>query len=115
MTADQWPGVHDGLPAERYAGGTPCPNPTFCSSFPISIGASGSAAGRQSGVRTPSLDALAARGTAFTNALTPSPLCSPARACLAHGRRYDAQPVKHNQHDVDVSLPNLYRAMRDAG
>lgn len=32
------------------------------------------------GVRTPNLDALAARGTAFTNALTPSPLCSPARA-----------------------------------
>ena len=52
------------------------------------------------GGRTPNLDALAARGTAFTIVLTPSPLCSPARACLAHGRRYDAQPVKHNQRDV---------------
>ena len=51
------------------------------------------------GVRTPNLDKLAARGVAFSNALTPSPLCSPARACLASGLRYDAQPVRHNQHD----------------
>lgn len=37
-------------------------------------------------VRTPNLDALAARGTRFTNALTPSPICVPARASLATGR-----------------------------
>jgi len=36
--------------------------------------------------RTPSLDALAARGTRFTAAYTPSPICVPARACLATGR-----------------------------
>ena len=28
---------------------------------------------------------------------------------------YDAQPVKHNQHDVDPADPNLYQALRDAG
>ena len=56
------------------------------------------------GVRTPNLDSLAARGVAFTNALTPSPLCSPARACLASGRRYDAQPVRHNQDDYPLAL-----------
>lgn len=37
-------------------------------------------------VRTPHLDALAARGTRFANAYTPSPICVPARACLATGR-----------------------------
>lgn len=37
-------------------------------------------------VRTPNLDALAARGTRFTNAFTPSPICVPARASLATGR-----------------------------
>ena len=37
-------------------------------------------------VRTPNLDALAARGTRFSNALTPSPVCVPARASLATGR-----------------------------
>lgn len=37
-------------------------------------------------VRTPHLDRLAAGGTRFTNALTPSPICVPARAALATGR-----------------------------
>jgi choline-sulfatase len=36
-------------------------------------------------VRTPALDALAARGTRFTRAYTPSPICIPARASLATG------------------------------
>lgn len=36
-------------------------------------------------VRTPHLDRLAARGTRFTNAYTPSPICVPARASLATG------------------------------
>ncbi len=37
-------------------------------------------------VETPNLDALAARGTRFTNAYTNSPICVPARAILATGR-----------------------------
>ena len=37
-------------------------------------------------VRTPNLDKLAARGTRFTNAWTPCPVCVPARASLATGR-----------------------------
>lgn len=37
-------------------------------------------------IRTPNLDALAARGTRFSNAYTPSPICVPARASLATGR-----------------------------
>jgi choline-sulfatase len=37
-------------------------------------------------VKTPRLDALAARGTRFLNAYTPTPICVPARACLATGR-----------------------------
>jgi choline-sulfatase len=38
-------------------------------------------------VRTPHLDALAARGVRFPNAYTPSPICVPARAAFATGRR----------------------------
>ena len=67
------------------------------------------------GVRTPNLDGLAARGQVFRNALTPSPVCSPARACMAAVAPYDAQPVKHNQHDVDPANANLYQALRDTG
>ena len=37
-------------------------------------------------MHTPHLDALAARGTLFTNAYTNFPICVPARACLATGR-----------------------------
>ena len=36
-------------------------------------------------VQTPTLDALAGMGTSFLNACTPSPICVPARACLATG------------------------------
>lgn len=37
-------------------------------------------------VQTPNLDRLAARGTRFTRAYTPSPICVPARASFATGR-----------------------------
>ncbi len=36
-------------------------------------------------IKTPNLDALAARGIRFTNAYTPSPICVPARAAFASG------------------------------
>jgi len=48
---------------------------------PRYMGASG-----HSVVETPSLDRLAERGTRFTNAYTPSPICVPARASFATGR-----------------------------
>ncbi|HET8590507.1 MAG TPA: sulfatase-like hydrolase/transferase, partial [Nakamurella sp.] len=37
-------------------------------------------------VRTPHLDALAARGVRFDAAYTPYPLCAPARAAMITGR-----------------------------
>jgi choline-sulfatase len=37
-------------------------------------------------VKTPNLDAMAARGTRFTNAYTTCPICVPARASFATGR-----------------------------
>ena len=36
-------------------------------------------------VKTPNLDQLASRGTLFTNAYTPSPMCVPTRAAMACG------------------------------
>lgn len=38
-------------------------------------------------IKTPHLDALAARGVRFPNAYTPSPICVPARAAFATGMR----------------------------
>ena len=37
-------------------------------------------------IKTPNLDKLAARGTRFTSAYTPSPICVPARAAFASGK-----------------------------
>lgn len=47
---------------------------------PRHMGAAGSAL-----AHTPHMDALAARGTRFVNAYTPSPICVPARASLSTG------------------------------
>jgi choline-sulfatase len=43
-------------------------------------------------VNTPALDALAARGSCFTAAYNPSPICVPARASLATGRPVHGPP-----------------------
>ena len=52
-------------------------------------------------VRTPNLDALAERGTIFTDAYTPSPICVPARAAFATGRHV------HTTGYWDNSMPYL--------
>lgn len=46
-------------------------------------------------VRTPNLDRLAAAGVVMENAFTPTPVCSPARACLLTG----LTPSQHGIHD----------------
>lgn len=66
-------------------------------------------------LKTPNLDALAARGVQFERCYTPSPVCSPARACLATGRRYGRQGVPGNNANTPIDLPNHFRALRDAG
>lgn len=47
------------------------------------------------GLETPAMDVLAASGTWFSNASSPSPVCSPARASLLTGRL----PSQHGIHD----------------
>ena len=66
-------------------------------------------------LRTPHLDALRARGTTFTNAITPSPLCAPARACLATGRSYGKCGVRNNGDDLPATLPTFYQHLRQHG
>jgi arylsulfatase len=66
-------------------------------------------------LRTPNLDRLCANGVRFTNAFTPSPLCSPARACLATGRDYHRCGVRNNRQNTPLSLPTYYQYLRDSG
>lgn len=67
-------------------------------------------------VHTPHLDALARRGTRFTNAFTPSPICVPARASLATGR-WVHQDARYwdNALGYDGAVRGWCHALRDAG
>lgn len=66
-------------------------------------------------LRTPNLDRLCEHGVRFTNTFTPSPICSPARACLATGRDYHRCGVKNNGQNTPLSLPTYYQHLRDCG
>lgn len=65
--------------------------------------------------RTPNLDALAGRGVRFRRAITPSPLCAPARACLAAGVEYHRCRVPSNAFDYPLDQPTYYSLLRESG
>lgn len=66
-------------------------------------------------VRTPSLDALAARGARFTRAWTPSPVCVPARASLATGRWVHDIGYWDNATAYDGRVPGWGHRLQAAG
>jgi choline-sulfatase len=66
-------------------------------------------------VRTPNLDALAARGTVFTNAYCASPLCVPSRISLLTGRYPYENEVWGNSHTLSSGIPTYAHAMGAAG
>ena len=66
-------------------------------------------------VKTPHLDALAARGTRFTQALTPSPICVPARAALATGRWVHDIAYWDNAMGYDGRVAGWGHALQAAG
>ncbi len=66
-------------------------------------------------VRTPNIDKLVQRGTRFTQCRTNSPVCAPARACLATGMRYPAAGVIDNRQDTDPRADTVFQRLRDAG
>lgn len=66
-------------------------------------------------VLTPNLDALAASGTRFTNAICASPICVPARAALATGRHIFETGYWDNVDAYDGRTPSWHHALRQAG
>jgi choline-sulfatase len=66
-------------------------------------------------VQTPNIDALAARGTRFTDAYTPSPICVPARACFATGRHVHDIGCWDNAFAYDGSAPSWHHVLRERG
>ncbi len=66
-------------------------------------------------LRTPNLNALARRGAYFTNAVCPSPLCVPARSCLASGKEYDNCGVFHNSRNYSIEQTTFYTLLKNSG
>ena len=69
-------------------------------------------------VKSPNLDALAARGMRFDRAYCQEAICSPSRASLMTGTRPDTNGLTHNYIDfaeVDKSLTTLPKHFVDHG
>jgi choline-sulfatase len=66
-------------------------------------------------VDTPNLDALAARGTRFTDAYTNSPICVPARASLATGQYPHTVGCWDNAAPYDGKPQSWHHVLREAG
>ena len=66
-------------------------------------------------IRTPNLDALAARGTMFSSAYTTSPVCIPARAGFACGKYIHQIGFWDNADAYDGSIPSWHHLLRERG
>lgn len=67
------------------------------------------------GVETPNLDALAERGVRFTQHVTNTTVCAPARIGLAAGVAPIRLGAETNRDVLARSTPTYYQALRDAG
>ncbi|MES2193479.1 MAG: sulfatase-like hydrolase/transferase [Pseudomonadota bacterium] len=66
-------------------------------------------------IRTPNIDALAARGTRFQTAYTNSPVCIPARANFATGRYLHQMGFWDNADPYDGTVETWHHVLRAAG
>ena len=66
-------------------------------------------------VHTPHLDALAARGTRFSQAYTSSPICVPARAAFALGKYVHQVGFWDNADPYDGSAQSWHHILREQG
>ncbi|MEL7158326.1 MAG: sulfatase-like hydrolase/transferase [Actinomycetota bacterium] len=66
-------------------------------------------------VRTPNLDAVADRGTVFTNAWVANPVCMPNRSSIMTGRLPTAHGVVFNDRSLDWQANTFVRRFRAAG
>jgi arylsulfatase len=66
-------------------------------------------------VKTPNIKKLSHRGISFTDAVCPSPLCGPSRACMASGKGYFHCGVKDNSQDYPLNRKTFYQMLKNAG
>lgn len=66
-------------------------------------------------LRTPAMDSLAARGTAFSQSICPYPVCSPSRSSIMTARMPHETGVEVNGRPIRAGLPTMGEIFRDAG
>ena len=66
-------------------------------------------------VRTPHLDAIAARGMRFDRAFVANPICMPNRATLMTGRLPSLHGTRYNGISLDWSANTFVRVLRQSG
>lgn len=66
-------------------------------------------------VRTPNLDAIAARSTVFDRAYVANPVCMPNRSSILTGRLPSAHGVVFNDRSLDWGANTFVRQLADAG
>jgi arylsulfatase A-like enzyme len=71
--------------------------------------------GNRGGAVTPAIDRLIARGSWFRNAICPSPLCAPSRACFATGKEYRRCGVLDDSASLAGDAATIYKRLRNAG
>jgi arylsulfatase A-like enzyme len=66
-------------------------------------------------IRTPNLKKIADKGIHFSNCVTPAPVCSPARTCMAGGREYDHSAIISNGQNHPEEEITFYKLLQQAG
>ncbi len=66
-------------------------------------------------VRTPHIDAIAARGTVFDRAHVSNPVCMPNRSTIMTGRMPSAHGVVFNDRSLDPGVTTFVGRLREAG
>lgn len=66
-------------------------------------------------LRMPNITKIMEEGVTFKRAITPSPLCAPARACLASGARYDTCETPSNAVNFPLNKRTFYSVLRESG
>src|SRR5262245_17901971 len=66
-------------------------------------------------IRTPAIDSLAARGTAFDRFYVASPVCQPNRATLATGRMPSLHGVRYNGIPLSLDANTFVEMLRASG
>jgi len=66
-------------------------------------------------LKTPAMDSIARRGTVFTNAVCPYPVCSPSRSTIFTGRMPHETGVMGNGGPIPAGMPSMGELFRVAG